>query len=245
MINAVIFDLDGTLVQTEALKGLSYARAIMDLCPDSVTEADALAAFKDAVGLSRQEAAQKLIDRFDLAERAGVYMDELNVGTPWQAFVQIRLRHYENMIANPEMLQGVSCQYNLSLLDAARRHQLKTGLATMSHCPQAHRVLQILGIEDHFDFIATREDVENGKPDPEIYLMVAGQLHTAPAETLVIEDSTNGVQAAINAGMPVVAVANDLTRDSLYASGLLAERYIAAHRADLPDVVSQYIDLRG
>ena len=57
MIKAMIFDLDGTLVQTERLKALSYARAAMELCPYSLSEADAVAAFKDFVGLSRHEVA--------------------------------------------------------------------------------------------------------------------------------------------------------------------------------------------
>ena len=58
MIRAMIFDLDGTLVQTERLKALSYAHATVELCPYTLSEAE-------AVGLPRREVAQALVERFD------------------------------------------------------------------------------------------------------------------------------------------------------------------------------------
>ena len=54
MIHAMIFDLDGTLVQTERLKALSYAHAAKELCPNGVSEGEVIEAFKEVVGLSRQ-----------------------------------------------------------------------------------------------------------------------------------------------------------------------------------------------
>ena len=75
---AAIFDLDGTLVQTESLKALSYARAAEELCPDTVREQDVIAAYTGMVGLSREEVAARLLARFELEaqrraadERAG------------------------------------------------------------------------------------------------------------------------------------------------------------------------------
>jgi beta-phosphoglucomutase-like phosphatase (HAD superfamily) len=66
MIRAVIFDLDGTLVQTERLKAISYARAAVELCPYTVSEEKVLEACKQVVGLPRREVASPLVDRFDL-----------------------------------------------------------------------------------------------------------------------------------------------------------------------------------
>jgi len=57
MIRAVVFDLDGTLVQTERLKAISYARAAVALCPYSVGEDEVIEAFQDVVGLPRLEVA--------------------------------------------------------------------------------------------------------------------------------------------------------------------------------------------
>lgn len=66
----MIFDLDGTLVQTEKLKARSYARAAVELCGSSLDEQDVIEAFVDVVGLSRREVALALVDRFSLTERA-------------------------------------------------------------------------------------------------------------------------------------------------------------------------------
>ena len=82
MIQAMIFDLDGTLVQTERLKAISYAQAAVELCPDALTEAQVIEAFKEVVGLSRQEVAATLMERFGLEDAARARMAEFGVNTP-------------------------------------------------------------------------------------------------------------------------------------------------------------------
>ncbi len=227
VIHTMIFDLDGTLVQTERLKALSYARAAVELCPQELREADVVAAFGDVVGLSRREVAEALVARFGLAEKAEARMDELGAATGWQSYVQLRLRIYESMLADPAVIRDNQWPHNMALLQAARRNCRYVALATMSHCDQARRVLSVLGLEDTFDFVATRDDVEHGKPDPEIYRLVAQQLNVEPAECLVVEDSPAGVRAALAAGMQVMAVSTPFTRQPLRAAGLLpAERIV-------------------
>jgi phosphoglycolate phosphatase-like HAD superfamily hydrolase len=81
MILAFVFDLDGTLVETEELKALSYARAAIELRPDLV-EADVVEAFKDFVGRSRQEVATGLVRRFGLEEAARSRMSKFGVMMP-------------------------------------------------------------------------------------------------------------------------------------------------------------------
>ena len=68
---AAIFDLDGTLVQTEALKAQSYARAAVELAPDTVREQDVIAAYDEMVGHSREDVAATLLARFGLEAQAG------------------------------------------------------------------------------------------------------------------------------------------------------------------------------
>ncbi len=237
MIRAMLFDLDGTLVQTERLKALSYARAVMELCPHDVQETDVLEAFKDVVGLSRREVALALVERFQLEVRAAGRIAEFGVDTPWQAFVQIRLQHYQELLADPAILRNNQWPHNVELLHMARRNGCKVGLATMSYCTQVQRVLSVLELTDAFDFVASRDDVEHGKPDPEIYQLVAAELGVQPEDCLVIEDSPSGVKAALAAGMHCIAVTTPFTREQLRTTSLLDARWIVDDATALLAVV--------
>ena len=244
MIRAMIFDLDGTLVQTERLKALSYASAMTELCSYEVDETEIVEVFKEVVGLSRREVATYLLNRFEAESAASQHMDEFGVSTPWQAYVQMRMRYYEDMLADPDVLRNNQWPHNMALLEEARRAQCKVGLATMSHCPQVQRVLQVLNLSEAFNFIASRDDVENGKPDPEIYLLVAKELDVPPEECLVIEDSPTGVQAALAAGMWCIAVTTPFTRQSMHTQKLLDEKWVVDDPSALPEVVNHMITER-
>lgn len=236
MIRTMIFDLDGTLVQTEKLKARSYACAAVELRPE-LTEDQVVEAFRDFVGLSRQQVAAGLLDRFELVAAAEARKASLGAGTAWQAFLQLRLAHYDALVNTDSVLLEHRWPHNLALLHRARQTCEYVGLATMSQCREARHVLGVLGIANVFDFVASRDDVERGKPDPEIYLLVADQLGAAPSDCLVIEDSVPGVRAALAAGMNCIAVGTPLTRASLRESGVLDGRWIV----DRPDEVSQVV----
>lgn len=239
MIRAVIFDLDGTLVETEELKARSYARAAVELRPE-LNEAEVVEAFKDVVGLSRQEVAMALLERFGLEAAARARMEEFGVREPWQAYVEVRQLLYGAMLADPELLRKQQWPHNIALLHEVRRLGLLIGLATMSYREQVKRVLEVLGLSDAFDFVAVRDDVGQGKADPEIYLLVAQALGVDPADCLAIEDSPTGVKAALAAGMHVVAVSTPLTRQHLHQSGLLPRELIVDDPDLLPQVIAPF-----
>jgi beta-phosphoglucomutase len=216
MIRAFVFDLDGTLVETEELKALSYARAAAELRPD-LNEGEVIEAFKDLVGLSRQEVAVGLI----------------------------RLRIYETLLADPNIVLAHSYPHNIGLLCEVRREGYPTALATQSHREQAGRVLNILGLADEFDVVVTRDDVEHGKPDPEMHLLAARELGVGPEECLVIEDSPAGVKAALAAGAEIVAVTTNLTRQRFRDTNLLERSHIVEDPRTLPTVVRHLISAHG
>ena len=237
MIQAVIFDLDGTLVKTEQLKAISYAKAAAQLCPRDVSEAEVVEAFKDVVGLSRREVAAGLMKRFELEQAARDRMNEFGVKSPWQSFVQIRLRIYNEMLSDPQTIRDNRWEHALELLDEVNAQACQTGLATMSYCEQASRVLKILELEDAFNVVATRDDVENSKPDPEIYQLVLAELGVSAAQALVIEDSPAGVEAALNAGTDVVAVATPFTEARLRELERLPKNRLVDDPAELLGIV--------
>lgn len=242
MIQAVIFDLDGTLVETERLKALSYARAAVELRPHDLTEEDVVEAFKDFVGRSRDEVALALMERFGLEDAARARMNEFGTSAPLQVFIQIRLRYYEAILADPEVLRSSQYPHNVALLHAARRAGYKTALASMSHSDQVRHVLEVLGLTRAFDVIAARDDVARGKPDPEIYLLVARRLGVPPEACLVVEDSPVGVQAAQAAGMDVIAVPTPFTRQQFREGDLLDRRWVVDNPDTLPDIVRRRVE---
>jgi HAD superfamily hydrolase (TIGR01509 family) len=244
LIKAMIFDLDGTLVQTERLKSISYARAAVQMCPRDIREEQVIEALKQVVGRSRQEVAMALVERFGLTEVARGRVGQFGVTEPWQAFVQLRLRIYDEMLADPEVLRQNQWPHSVDLLNQARRSGCRTGLATMSNCAQTRRVLEILALSDAFDFVATRDDVERGKPDPEIYELVWRELDVPTTECLVIEDSPTGVTAALAAGMWCIAVTTPFTRKQIHRQQLLDLRWVVDDPAELTAVVREMITAR-
>jgi beta-phosphoglucomutase-like phosphatase (HAD superfamily) len=244
MIRAFVFDLDGTLVETEELKALSYARAAaelrLELDEGAVTEA-----FKDLVGLSRQEVAVGLMRRFGLEDAARARIAEFGVDTPWQAYVRIRLGIYEEMLGDPKLIHERRYPHNIALLYDVKREGYPTALATQSHHEQASRVLDILGLVEEFDVVVTRDDVEHGKPDPEMHLLAARELGVRPEECLAIEDSPAGVKAALAAGTEIVAVTTELTRQKFRDTDLLDRCHVVDDPRALPEVVRRLVRARG
>ncbi|MGB3635656.1 MAG: HAD family phosphatase [Rubrobacteraceae bacterium] len=242
MISAVIFDLDGTLVETEEIKAIAHAHSVTELNPE-VAEDEVISAYSDLVGHSRQEVAEDMMRRFGLEdaarERAGETSDEEE---PWQALVRLRRGFYEELLKDSDLLLEKRYSHNIDMLRRLRSEGYPTACATMSHLRQVKRVLSVLELDDAFDLVVTMDDVERGKPDPEIDLLVAEKMDVPPEEFLVVEDSSAGVGSALAAGMAVVAVPTEITGKGVRESGLLEERWIVGDPATLPDVVNRRIE---
>lgn len=100
----------------------------------------------------------------------------------------------------------------LDYLEAAQAMGLKLAVASSSRRAWVEGHLERLGLLEYFHVIRTKEDVALTKPDPALFLRAAEGLGVLPQETLVLEDSLNGVRAAKSAGAFTVAVPNALTR---------------------------------
>ena len=239
MIRALLFDLDGTLIQTELLKATSYAQAINQLTNDLVSEKEVLRAFEKYVGLSRPEVVAGLGKEFSKElQNALSTFDSILVE---KSIIEKRLAIYRNLLDDTDLLSKYFCPYSLALMKKSHKDGFKVVLATMSHEKEATKVIETLGIRDQLDLILTRDDVEKGKPDPEIYLKAASLIKTRSEECLVIEDSVNGIRAGLNAGMTVFAVTNSVTRKSVHDCQLLEEAFIVDDLTGLTDRVYEFI----
>ena len=112
------------------------------------------------------------------------------------------------------------------LLEHLEQHNIPKGICTSSALRIASEVLRRKDMTQRFEFVLTAADIEQGKPDPEIYLTAAARFGIAPSEMLVLEDSTAGCQAAKRAGAFGIAVRvqhnahSDLTEAKKIASAL-------------------------
>lgn len=243
MIRAVIFDLDGTLVQTEKMKALSYSIAVQKLLDLPEPEPRAIEAYRTVIGSAREVASRYVMEQLSLDATLRPLMDQHGVSQPWEVLTVMRVTIYQQMVADPRILRENQWPHTVAFLHLVRRHGCKTGLATMSQRREALHVLRALGLEGELDVVLTREDVKQPKPDPEIYLSACRLLEVTPAECLAIEDSVNGARAALAAGIETVAVATPFTRESLHASGLLPSRCLVEE----PEALVATVDrcLRG
>lgn len=226
MICAVLFDLDGTLVQTEELKARSYAQAARALDP-AVDEPAVVAEFSHLAGQSREEVARKLMARFHLP------------GT-WERFVQLRLERYDAMLADQGLLRKQALPAALALETRLRNSGARTALTTMSDPEHARQILAALDLSDAFEAVITPADVAHGKPAPDMYQAVTARLGCAPAECVAIEDSVAGITAAVAAGVPCIAVPTWLTRDAVHAAALVPPGMIVDDPARLESVFEAY-----
>lgn len=189
-IEAVIFDMDGVLADSEPLYHLSLDQ-VLNAHGHTLTEEDN----RIILGTTVEFTWQTLKERFqldgDLQDWIGVYDEVL----------------LKNLRENIEPSPGL-----YDLLDTLDDRGLPFGLASSSQGNWVDVILTILKVKGRFKVVMSGDMVTDGKPHPEIYLTAAGKLGVEPSRCLVFEDSPHGIEAGKAAGMTVVAVLTEMTR---------------------------------
>lgn len=217
---AVIFDLEGTLLQIEALEALSFGYAATKLRPE-LDETEVASSCDGLLDDSPQAVAVELLRRFDLDEAARDRARRPVVRTPWQVLLDLKLRAFDRALSESATILTYSYPRNALLAQKLRRAGRKTALISGLSWRRARWPLAALGLDEAFDFVAVREDAKKGPPDPELHLLVARELGVPPGACLAIEGSPDGVEAALAAGMSVVAFTTPLTRRRFEGTHLL------------------------
>jgi HAD superfamily hydrolase (TIGR01509 family) len=182
--SAVVFDIDGTLLDTE----LVFKAIVWDVTRDlGFAMTDDL--HGRMVGSSHETTSQLLVEAYGLS-------------FPYELFNEqcVRLMH-ARMAQSVPVKPGV-----VELLGELKARRIPMAVATSSRAAHALGHLGTAGLLDMFAAVITRDDVERPKPDPQPYLIAARQLGVVPGTCLAIEDSHSGVRAAHGAGMQTVMV---------------------------------------
>jgi len=182
---AIIFDMDGVLIDSEPLWKIAMEEVFTAL-GSKLTKED----FQKTVGLRIDE----VIHFWNVTEGWGV-IDESKV------VEDIIIKMEDLILKNPFALEGV-----METLEFLKTINVKIGLATSSSGRLIEAVLSSLEIKHYFDFTWSAENESHGKPHPAVYLSVAKTLDVNPTKCLVIEDSYNGVISGLAARMKVVCI---------------------------------------
>lgn len=186
---AVIFDMDGLLVDTETCDYYSWRE------------------LHEAHGLE--------LSLPDFCHHAGLYGTwdqmyaelEAACGRPADALHEARLPRYMELVA--ERLQP--SDELLALLGTLERHGIRRGIASSSDSDWVAYLIDGLGLRPRFQAIATGHDVARRKPAPDVYLLAAERLGVDPRRCIALEDSAHGIRAAKAAGMRAVAIPNPVS----------------------------------
>jgi putative hydrolase of the HAD superfamily len=181
MLKAIVFDFDGTIIDTETAWYTVFKEAYAHY----------------GVALSLEMYAKCL-------------------GTNLQAFnpYTYLVTSHAQLMEKETLRPGI-----LTLLQQAKEASLQIGLASSSSRQWIDQYVDKLGIQDFFDCYCTADTVTNVKPDPELYLQALKQLGVKGKEAIAIEDSPNGAQAAVAAGLYTVVIPNAITKQLPFGTG--------------------------
>lgn len=199
-IKAVIFDMDGTILQTEHL----WRQATYDI----LTQYNVLNLTLE------QQKVLAAVDGMELVTQARVLKENFNLpGTPEElahlkvANAMSNFKNKVNFIDGFESFQKKLVQNNIP-----------HGIATNAHKGPFSIIIETMKLNQFFgQHLYCTDDVQNrSKPDPALFLFVAKQLGVKPEECIVFEDTVQGFQAAQAAGMKCIAIENENNKDFLH-----------------------------
>ena len=184
-MEAVIFDLDGLLADTEIISLKVYQELLRDFGIPFTEETYS----RDYSGHREEENVQRFLDTYDL---------------PWN-FDQTLAKVYE--LEAQILAKGVNLKKGAkNLLTYLQREGIPIALATSSVESRARMILDSNGILSLFDYLVFAKDVKRSKPYPDIFLKACSDLNVLPENCLVLEDSEAGIEAASRAGIPVICI---------------------------------------
>jgi HAD superfamily hydrolase (TIGR01509 family) len=192
-LEAILFDLDGVIVDSEPLHEKAYRQTSLHLGRDLTSEE--IASLKGTVD---EIGAAKLLE----------YNPGATLSVP-------QVMEYQNNLFKAMFHQVKLISGSREFIKKAHRKGFKLGLTTSALQENQQRIFEMFDLGPFFSAIITREDIINGKPHPEPYLKTAERLGVAPANALVIEDSVNGVRSGTSAGCRVVAITTSFPRERL------------------------------
>jgi len=184
---AVIFDLDGTVLDNEDEYGASFKAVLESLGGKDIPE------FPQVGGIGVKENWPVLLEKYHLKS-----------DKPLEELAHKTQEEYLSRLPSVTLKPGFE-----DFVGLLREKGIKTALATSNGRWIVGEVFDKLKLDAFFDAVTTGEEVEFKKPNPDLFLVTADKLGLMPKECVVIEDAASGIEAARRAGMKAIAIARD------------------------------------
>lgn len=188
MIKAVIFDMDGVIIDSEG----TYLEFQLEFARKKNPEVRMEQLFP-MVGATKQAA-------WEVLERA------VDNGQTWE---ELRDEYRKRDVYSEVDYRKIYRPEVTGVLETLKKRGYRLALASSTQLDLVERVLRENGIREYFEVVVSGNQFKRSKPDPEIYQYTAAQLGVKEAECLAVEDSTIGITAAHRAGMKIAAVTDD------------------------------------
>jgi len=204
MTKGIIFDLDGVLVSTDEYHYLSWVK---------ISEDEEFAFFDRAFnhkfrGVGRAKCVEIITAASGKTYTAGQKME----------IAERKNRYFMELLR--EVTPAMLLPGSLAMLQELKRRGIRTAVASNSR--NARFIIEHTGIESLLDAIVDGHEIENSKPDPEVFLLAAQKIELQPTECLVVEDAVAGIEAATCAGMKSLGIGTPdyLTNASMIVKNL-------------------------
>jgi beta-phosphoglucomutase family hydrolase len=208
----VIFDMDGVLADTGPIHFQSWVKMATEDAGVNFTKEF----FEDSFGQQSIPITRKLVG--NNVEQALV-----------EKWADLKEKYYREMVKDKlEPLPGV-----IELLSDLKNDYIKLAVGSSGPLENVELLLTSLKIKHYFDVVITAEDVKNGKPAPDVFLLAANRLNLKSEDCIVIEDAPVGIEAAIRAGMKSIALTTTHKREELYQADTIIEDLTNIHKDDI------------
>lgn len=197
MLKAVLFDMDGVIVDTEPLHRKAY---FMMFAETGIEVSEAM--YTGFTGQATLNICKELVDRFQLSEAP-------------ETLVKCKRKHFKQLFDTDDTLQlldGV-----LDLIKDYHSNGITLVLASSASMPNIDRIFERFDLDQYFVAKLSGADLEKSKPHPEIFIKAAEAAGQLREHCMVIEDSSNGIKAANDAGIYVVGYDSKHSTDQDYS----------------------------
>jgi len=210
-IKLAIFDMDGLMLDSETVAWKAWKAILKKYNCDFPFES-----YRNFIGTTEAFISSSMLETF-------------GADFPIKNFLSEAKEEKKNIISR----EGVAVKKGLiELLDYLTKKGIKKAVATSSHRDVMEHLLSLTNILHYFDYSVCGDEIERGKPNPDVFLKALSKAGAKPSEAFVLEDSINGILAAHNANIPVIFI-QDLVEAPVDTLGLVYKKM-----NDLSEVIS-------